>query len=624
MFCSLLLITICSFAVTAQTANRTRSMKPGAATTQANNAGRSTAPAAMPNQSRSRNLQPQTAIQNSTATRPRATSRILDVLFSNRFFSRILLIVLPVFVILLIILFFFTGSGGNVGRKDSHGGASIATKDDLKEFVKSQGEGLKAGEFGLGEASRGKNFYALPQLLTYRHILILGATGTGKSRGFYLPNLELLASTGASVFVNDTKSELWNTASGYWKRAFRFAPLDQGSSSPLNWIPLCTDENQTLTLKLARTIVTNGGDSKNKEAFWDKAETALLAALFAHVATTDTPTPAFVYDILHERDMNGVAEILFDSKSRLARQQARVFWDAGDKLRGSVFTGARVSLTWLGDEKVRRFTSSTLKPINFAEMRAGKTGVFWCLPVKAIATLRPLTALVLTLTMEQLKETKGSPVYMMLDEFANIGAIPDFSTEITLLRSERVPVIAGIQSFAQLAERYGHDAARTIAENFQTKLVLAGLDFDSAERISKHLGELTIIEHRESHTRKGFFGEGASRTRSLQKYARRLLTANEITHLSDDEVLIVSANKKPFIARKWFYKKKAVHKKAQTCGAVITGDLRPQQLPLSPMLAQFTPSPQATVEYGTNENNGNNATNGGKRTLPPEMPSFDD
>jgi type IV secretion system protein VirD4 len=621
IFCAFILITICSFAATAQTANQARRAKPGAAaTTQANNAGRSTAPGTMQNQSRN-GQPPQIADQNRTAPRPITTSSILEVLFSDKLFKTILLIVLPVFVLLLIVLFFFTGNVGNVGRKDSHGGASIAGKDDLKEFARQQSEGLKAGEFGLGETSKKNHFYALPQLLTYRHVLILGATGTGKSRGFYLPNLELLAGTGASVFVNDTKSELWNFASGYWKRAFRFAPLDPDKSSPLNWIPLCTDENQTLTLKLARTIVTNGGDSKNKEAFWDKAETALLAALFAHVATTDTPTPAFAYDILHERDMNGVAEILFDSKSRLARQQARVFWDAGDKLRGSVFTGARVSLTWLGDAKVRRFTSSTLKPINFAEMRAGKVGIFWCLPVKAIATLRPLTALVLTLTMEQLKETKGNPVYMMLDEFANIGAIPDFSTEITLLRSERVPVIAGIQSFAQLAERYGHDAARTIAENFQTKLVLAGLEFDSAERISKHLGELTIIERRDSHTSKGWFGEGASRTRSLQKYARRLLTANEITQLSDNEVLVVSANKKPFIARKWFYNKEARQKKAQTCGAVITGKLPPQPLELSPMPAQFTPSP-TTIEHAMNENN-SSAMNGVKR-MPPEMPIFDD
>lgn len=610
IFCSLLLITICSFAGHAQTANQARGTKTGAAaTTQANNTGRNAAADRMQSQSRN-GQQARIADQNRTAPRPIITSGIFDVLFSDKFFSTILLIVLPVFGLLLIVLFFFTGNGGNVGRKDSHGGASIATKADLKEFTRQQSEGLKVGEFGLGEMSKKNHFYALPELLTYRHILILGATGTGKSRGFYLPNLELLASTGASVFVNDTKSELWNTASGYWKRAVRFAPLDPEKSSPLNWIPLCTDENQTLTLKLARTIITNGGDSKNKEAFWDKAETALIAALFAHVATTETPTPAFAYDILHERDMNGVAEILFNSTSRLARQQARVFWDAGDKLRGSVFTGARVSLTWLSDAKVRRFTSSTLKPINFAEMRAGKTAVFWCLPVKAIATLRPLTALVLTLCMEQLKETKGSAVYMMLDEFANIGAIPDFSTEITLLRSERVPVIAGIQSFAQLAERYGHDAARTIAENFQTKLVLAGLDFDSAERISKHLGELTIIERRDSHTSKGWFGEGASRTRSLQKYARRLLTANEITQLSDDEVLIVSANKKPFIAQKWFYKKDAVQKKAQTCGAVITGELPPQQL---------SPMPTPTIE-----NNGSSATNGAKRTAPPEMPSFDD
>lgn len=621
IFCTLILITICSFAATGQTANQARSTKTGAATTtQANNAGRSTAPETAQNQNRDR--QPPT-IQNSDTTRPSATSRILDVFYSDKFFNTVLLIILGVFGVLFVILFFFVSGGNGVGRKDSHGSASIASKEDLKEFTKPQGEGLKAGEFGLGEASKGSNFYALPQLLTYRHVLILGATGTGKSRGFYLPNLELLASTGASVFVNDTKSELWNTASGYWKRAVRFAPLDPDNSSPLNWIPLCTDENQTLTLKLARTIVTNGGDTRSKEAFWDKAETALLAALFAHTATTDTPTPAFAHDILHERDMNGVAEILFNSKSRLARQQARVFWDAGDKLRGSVFTGARVSLTWLGDAKVRRFTSSTLKPINFAEMRAGKIGVFWCLPVKAIATLRPLTALVLTLAMEQLKETNGSAVYMMLDEFANIGAIPDFSTEITLLRSERVPVVAGIQSFAQLAERYGHDAARTIAENFQTKLVLAGLEFDSAERISKHLGELTIIEHRDSHTSSGLFGESASRTTSLQKYARRLLTANEITQLSDNEVLVVSANKKPFIARKWFYNKEAVQKKAQTCGAVITGELPPQQPQLSPMPAQFTPSPQTTIKHATNENNSSSAMNRTRQT-PPEMPSFDD
>jgi type IV secretion system protein VirD4 len=598
--CYLALITICSLATNAQTANQARSTKPGAATTaQANNAGRNTTPDTVQNQNGEQ--------QQQIAVRPNTPNSVNDVISSvSRNSNTITLIVLAAFGLLFIYFFIFPGKGSGVGRKDSHGSASLATKEDLKEFARPQGEGLKAGEFGLGETSKGGNFYALPQLLTYRHILILGPTGTGKSRGFYLPNLELLASTGASVFVNDTKSELWNLASGYWKRAVRFAPLDPDNSSPLNWIPLCTDENQTLTLKLARTIVTNGGDSRSKEAFWDKAETALIAALFAHSATTDTPTPAFAYDILHERDMNGVAEILFNSKSRLARHQARVFWDAGDKLRGSVFTGARVSLTWLGDAKVRRFTSSTLRPINFAETRAGETGVFWCLPVKAIATLRPLTALVLTLAMEQLKETKGSAVYMLLDEFANIGAIPDFSTEITLLRSEQVPVVAGIQSFGQLAERYGHDAARTIAENFQTKLVLAGLEFDSAERVSKHLGELTIIENRDSHTSSGILGENMSRTTSLQKHGRRLLTANEITQLSDNEVLVVSANKKPFIAQKWFYNKEARQKQAQACGAVITGE----------------PSPMpATLGHATNENN-SSATNGAKQ-MPPEMPSFD-
>jgi type IV secretion system protein VirD4 len=607
--CAFTLVTVCSLTSSAQTANQAKSTKPRAsATAQANNAGRNTTP---------NTVESQSGEQQQIAVREDTTNSYNDVISSvSRSSNTITLVVIAVFGLLIIYFFIFSGKGSGIGRKDSHGSASLASKEDLKEFARQQSEGLQAGEFGLGETNKGGNFYALPQLLTYRHILILGPTGTGKSRGFYLPNLELLASTGASVFVNDTKSELWNLASGYWKHAVRFAPLDPDNSSPLNWIPLCTDENQTLTLKLARTIVTNGGDSRSKEAFWDKAETALIAALFAHTVTTDTPTPAFAYDILHECNMNGVAEILFNSKSRLARQQARVFWDAGDKLRGSVFTGARVSLTWLGDAKIRRFTSSTLKPINFAETRAGETGIFWCLPVKAIATLRPLTALVLTLAIEQLKETKGSAVYMLLDEFANIGAIPDFSTEITLLRSERVPVIAGIQSFGQLAERYGHDAARTIAENFQTKLVLAGLEFDSAERVSKHLGELTIIENRDSNTSSGLLGENMSRTTTLQKYARRLLTANEITQLSDNEVLIVSANKKPFIAQKWFYKKEAVQKKAQSCGEVITGELPPQQL--SPMPAGFAPPSPPTIET-----NGGSATNRAKRT-PPEMPSFDD
>src|ERR1044071_4814428 len=92
-----------------------------------------------------------------------------------------------------------------------------------------------------------------------------------------------------------------------------------------------------------------------------------------------------------------------------------------------------------------------------------------------------------------------TPITMMLDEFANIGTIPDFATIISLARGRGVAIWLGIQSLTQLEARYGKANAQTILSNCATKIALHGLDVQTAEYVSRMLGDTTIVAQRISY-----------------------------------------------------------------------------------------------------------------------------
>jgi type IV secretion system protein VirD4 len=137
----------------------------------------------------------------------------------------------------------------------------------------------------------------------------------------------------------------------------------------------------------------------------------------------------------------------------------------------------------------------------------------------------------------QLKEDDGLMVKFILDEFANFGKIPNFATEITLLRDKNLPIIAAVQTYrSQIESNYGRVETDTILTNFNNQFCFAGLDAKSAEEVSKGLGEFTYVQEKISRSTSGLL-DGTSTSRSIQEHGRRLMTADEITRMAQDEIL---------------------------------------------------------------------------------------
>ena len=180
--------------------------------------------------------------------------------------------------------------------------------------------------------SRGCSRVALTPPYTTQHGVIVGGSGTGKSFSFFLPNMANAAS-GVSCVATDPKSELWRYTSGFHARATRYAPTEPDASSGFNWIPLCADAR--MASLCARTLVEAGETSK-QEAPWPDLETAFLAALFSHASTLDAPTPLTAYQLLTRTDPNRLMEQFLESSSWVAREQAVIFQQTHERMRGSI------------------------------------------------------------------------------------------------------------------------------------------------------------------------------------------------------------------------------------------------------------------------------------------------
>jgi type IV secretion system protein VirD4 len=207
-------------------------------------------------------------------------------------------------------------------------------------------------------------------------------------------------------------------------------------------------------------------------------------------------------------------------------------------------------LLFLSDPAVRRFTSASTQTPDWGQLRQESVAVYWVLQENDIALLKPLSTLFFTLMLYQLKkEDPRVPVTLYLDELANIGRIPDFAGEVTVARGRDIALVLGLQSLAQLTALYGQAPARTITDNCQTKIALAGLANDSAELISRELGDATIMVPRLSWTS----GKSQSSTFSRVDSRRRLLTADEVRRLESDDLLVISTNRRPLLLTRFNY-----------------------------------------------------------------------
>lgn len=448
------------------------------------------------------------------------------------------------------------------------GSAGWADDRDILPLLHTAGAPLPPGGLLLAPRNR-RTDIILPRRYADFHTLLLGPTGSGKTRDY----LMLWAAQAQTSFVvSDPKGELWDHISGYQRETWRFAPRETNASRAFNWIPLCREEQVARQLAMA-LMQTN--EDQHELHFWKFADLRMCAALFSHAAHQRVPTPATVHRLLH-LSATALVDVLRTSPATSARAFANTLAEMKPEIQAGVVLSVADKLCFLDDPVIRRFTSASLTPPNFSELVEDATrpiGVYWILHERDVSLLQPLTNMFFTLLLEHLLRFKGDPearVALLLDEFGNLGRIPDFTTTITVARDRGVQLMLGIQALSQLDGLYGESGARTIRTNCATKIVLHGLDEITGEEVSRALGETTVQHEVQTRTPESW-------TTNTYTYAehhdqRRLLTSDEVRRIGRDEAIIIVSNFKPIRARRHHWSEPPLAAQAEPLGRELGMD----------------------------------------------------
>ena len=395
------------------------------------------------------------------------------------------------------------------------------------------------------------------------NVLVIGGSGAGKSASFVIPNAYQLL--GSYVFT-DPKGELYDKVAGYLKangyeiKIFNLLnPKNSDGYNPLHHIRSEIDVDV-----IANTIIRGQAESStSSEPYWDDMSEMLLKALIYYLMATRPPEEqnlASCSELVRAANNNGGDNLLTNLISQLPYDHpARMYYKsvelASDKTYSSILSSLQSKLGKFDSKEIAELTSTNT--IDFEEIGKKKTAVF-VMSSDTHAAYDFLLTIFFSQMIQQLYDFADKecgalkvPTYFILDEFANIGRIPDFDKKISTSRSRKISFSVIVQNLDQLEAIY-KDSYETILGNCDTHLFLGSNSQKTVEYFSKALGEKTIIKDSVSISRdKNRQKQGYST--SDQSLARALMTPDEMRRMDNDLCIIFEKGIKPVKARKYYY-----------------------------------------------------------------------
>lgn len=401
------------------------------------------------------------------------------------------------------------------------------------------------------------------------HSLILGATRSGKTRGFILQSVCFLGLSGESMIVSDPKGEIFDYTEPYLKEMgyevltlnFR-KPKKSDRYNFLQPIIDAVNENDIpkaidRTWDFAAAIVPEA-----KEKIWENGEKsimagAVLSVVFDNKEHPDCQNLSTVYSFINK--MSGVNPFTGEmylknyvdglEDAHPAKEIYGVAINAPSKQRMSFITSALSTLNLFTNPNIRDMTKRS--DFSLKETGNRKRALFIILPdekntfntLASIFVEQQYTALV-----EQADERGGrlkTRCNFLLDEFGNFTKIPNFLNFLTVGGGRGIRFNLVIQSFAQLQEKYGNHAANGIKGNCHILVYLASSDPETKKEVSQMLGKYTVASYGKSSQRNG---QGtANRNQSLA--GRELLTSDEVGLVKRPYVLILYQGRRPAVMK---------------------------------------------------------------------------
>ena len=400
------------------------------------------------------------------------------------------------------------------------------------------------------------------------NILVVGGSGSGKSASYSIPNAFQLL--GSYVFT-DPKGELYDRTAGYLRAngyEIKVLNLVRPQYSD-GYNPLMHISSEIDVDVIANTIVkgqkTDGGGS---DPFWDDSAEMLLKALIYYLMATrpeEEQNLASCAELVRAANSNGGSNLLTELISKLpydhpARMNYKSIEIAPEKTYSSILSTLQSKLGKFDSKDIAELTSTDT--IDFEDIGNKKTAVY-VISSDTHTAYDFLLTIFFSQMIQQLynyaDDNGGAlkvPTYFILDEFANIGKIPDFDKKISTSRSRKISFSVILQNLDQLEAVY-EKSYETIIGNCDTHVFLGSNSYKTVEYFSKALGEKTIERDSVSVSRdKQYIRTGLST--SDQIMARALMTPDELRRMDNDLCIIFEKGIKPVKANKFYYFK---HKK---------------------------------------------------------------
>ena len=395
------------------------------------------------------------------------------------------------------------------------------------------------------------------------NVLVVGGSGSGKSASYSIPNAYQLL--GSYVFT-DPKGELYDRTAGYLKsKGYEIKVLNLVKPQYSDgYNPLMHISSEIDVDVIANTIVkgqkTGDGGS---DPFWDDSAEMLLKALIYYLMATrpeEEQNLASCAELVRAANSNGGSNLLTELISKLpydhpARMNYKSIEIAPEKTYSSILSTLQSKLGKFDSKEIAELTSTDT--INFEDIGNKKTAVY-VISSDTHTAYDFLLTIFFSQMIQQLydfADKNGGRLkertYFILDEFANIGKIPDFDKKISTSRSRKISFSVILQNLDQLEAIY-EKSYETIIGNCDTHLFLGSNSYKTVEYFSKALGEKTIERDSISINRdRQYFKTGQST--SDQVMARALMTPDELRRMDNDLCIIFEKGIKPVKANKYYY-----------------------------------------------------------------------
>ena len=405
-----------------------------------------------------------------------------------------------------------------------------------------------------------------PKNARNKNVLVVGGSGSGKTRFWLKPNLLQCHS---SYVVTDPKGSIVvECGNALLKNGYKLKILNTiNFSKSMHYNPFAYVHSEKDILKLVTTLMTNTkGEGSGGDPFWEKSERLLLTALIAYLhyeAPVEEQNFATLLEMLNtmqvledDEEYQNPVDLLFEELAKkkpnsFAGRQYKLYKLAAGKTAKSILISCGARLAPFDIQELRDLTM--YDELALDTLGDKKTALFLIMS-DTDSTFNFLISMVYTqlfnLLCDKADDVYGGklPIHVrcLIDECANIGQIPNLEKLVATIRSREISACLVLQARSQLKAIY-KDNADTIVGNMDSQIFLGGSEPTTLKDLSEMLGKETIDAFNTSDTR----GNSPSYGTTFQKMGHELLSRDELAVLDGGKCILQLRGVRPFLSDKY-------------------------------------------------------------------------